>query len=1524
MPNDPNASQGPEGAENFWAAAKPVSKKTAPSSESGGTPRKSSPLKKILIGTGAAIVVLIIFVLSAGLSIAGSMAPGIIEKAASESIAGSVKVQNASFSWGGPQLIGPIELYGADGKDIGHVKIQSSAGVWGLLTGFLGGTIDAGEIGVTGKASIVRDASGQTNLERAVAPRGGAAAPPPGEAKPSDPGSIRLGELPSIKARVVVKDVDITYTDAAQSASPGGGAYVLRGFSADADVDVNKASGVKAAVQMTTKIGAASAPTGGLDVSAKINLPASAGSARLSDASINAKVTVSDAPVEVLDALALQKGKLLEALGPTANLQLSISGDMRNAEASILADTAKAKADMAFTVKEGTVATSKPGTLTAKGQTLRALVPAIDQSLAGQKLVTIHEMPDVSVEIKSLAFTIPRDASKLDLRGTAMDLTVKTGGVAGTVAIDQTATPSAFAVAPIDLRVTTQDLAKSASVKLATSATVDGKPGGNVQVDLTASGILDSGGAPAPANVAVQGTVALDHIATAIAQPFVEALKIDLPRDVGPELNVHVTASSAAPAAGQLPATALDADIQSQNVRVKAGFELADGMLRTRGEGVTAAIATAGSMASRFVDPKTGFVLAPAGQANVRIRSLTLPLPKGGEAFDLGKLSADFDATVGGMTLSPQAVQGERSVAPIEIQSFTAGGKLTPGGAPSITLKGDLSHDRQAFTLTSAMELKGLLAVNNGKTEVSVKTMRPQGTLELKNVPTSIVNALPKVPAPPGGAPVAGAATAAAKPAAPMDLAALLKGAVGPTASVKLDSTPRGEALDVVATISAQNLAAEVSAGLEDRVLDLRKANIVSTVAPDTVQAIVDLAVPDLADRPRLLQTTRATVQVAPIKIPLTESIFGGFKPDVANSPDATLTVSLPERTLVEGLVLRNADGSKRDLGSVGVEGFQLRATFPPALLAGSSAKWSKQASATVQGKVLSGADEVLMTLSGDMSATLSAAGDTSKLPIDRMNASLKLKDVAVGAVERLAAQDRGLITGAIGDLAGLGINVAMTSPVGAKTMSDAQIDLDATFDAPRLRIPEPVKLKLLPDRFAIASPIKLTWDVDPRWASRFLESKPAPGAAPQAAAKPPARITKPVTLRAAVTQLAIARGGSVGPLKHGIFALEATAEVPSVEMTAADGSTIVLDATTLQIQGKPAAQAAGDTIDMDVRIAGATVTRQGAAPARADNMALNVSLSRLADEMGALKTDTATVDARGDLPVIPVPLLDVLAQQDGLLTEALGPVAEATIRANQLSKTGGTLDLKAKSPRASATIIGAIQGDVFATTQPLNVTISEVSPELTKRLLKGVPFIGAVEKTPKDQPATIVGTGMKIPLGNDLSKLNGQVVVDPGEATIAAGGDFGKILKALKQKEAGKAGQRLEPLKVDIVSGIATYQRWSLPIGEFQVQTEGTVNLVNRTLDVVTWLPVGALTDEAAGLFKTGGDLSKIFGGKDQDQLAEATMVPWRTRGTFENNKTEPDLELFVKQVVKQLKPEDLIKKGLGDLLKKNSGGGK
>jgi hypothetical protein len=83
----------------------------------------------------------------------------------------------------------------------------------------------------------------------------------------------------------------------------------------------------------------------------------------------------------------------------------------------------------------------------------------------------------------------------------------------------------------------------------------------------------------------------------------------------------------------------------------------------------------------------------------------------------------------------------------------------------------------------------------------------------------------------------------------------------------------------------------------------------------------------------------------------------------------------------------------------------------------------------------------------------------------------------------------------------------------------------------------------------------------------------------------------------------------------------------------------------------------------------------------------------------------------------------------------------------------------------------------------------------------------------------------------------------------------------------------------------------------------------------VVTYIPFGALTDEAAGVFNTG--LGKILGGAIPG-IERATMMPFRTTGSFQKHETKPDLELFGKEFLTNLRPDKAIGNVLDDLLNK------
>src|SRR5690606_12183617 len=132
------------------------------------------------------------------------------------------------------------------------------------------------------------------------------------------------------------------------------------------------------------------------------------------------------------------------------------------------------------------------------------------------------------------------------------------------------------------------------------------------------------------------------------------------------------------------------------------------------------------------------------------------------------------------------------------------------------------------------------------------------------------------------------------------------------------------------------------------------------------------------------------------------------------------------------------------------------------------------------------------------------------------------------------------------------------------------------------------------------------------------------------------------------------------------------------------------------------------------------------------------------------------------------------------------------------------------------------------------------------------LPVVSTLEKTPSHAPGLLRTEDLQIPIDGDVSKLNGTVTVDLGEVNFATRPVFGEFIKALGGQQQGTIGRSIEPFTVRITDGVLEYDKYSLPIGEFSIQTRGRVDLVNRTMNVVTYVPLFALSDEAAGMFNT------------------------------------------------------------------------
>jgi hypothetical protein len=457
-----------------------------------------------------------------------------------------------------------------------------------------------------------------------------------------------------------------------------------------------------------------------------------------------------------------------------------------------------------------------------------------------------------------------------------------------------------------------------------------------------------------------------------------------------------------------------------------------------------------------------------------------------------------------------------------------------------------------------------------------------------------------------------------------------------------------------------------------------------------------------------------------------------------------------------------------------------------------------------------------------------------------------------------------------------------------------------------------------------LTEPWKATWKPSREFVNSMLAGK--------ASEAESVRIVDLPSLELSLNALGLAMGGEEGsgPLKPGVFALDvgvnagqATVLLPDSGAGRQARTERRLTTESLRASIKSVAVGSGVGIDLETTLGRIT----GAAGAGEKESILKAQLRDLASPTGAVQADKAVVSADADMAAFPTPIIDALANQGGLLTELLGPTVSLNAKLRDVTKSAdaatGSVQAKMTSERASADVMGNVVGGKFVQTGQTEIKLIEVRPQLVQELAGSLPMVSSVEKTKDDEPGLITFANFQAPLNNDLRNLNGTISVDLGIVRFSTENSLSKLVKGLGGRESGVLGRRIEPFVVQINQGVANYQRFKLPLGEFSLETEGKVDLVARRIDVVTYVPFFALTDEALGLFQVG--LGNIFSAINQDFgkiIDRNTLVPIRTRGPLDNPETAPDFTKLVEEAQRKLIQDPA--KGVGDLIGDILGGGK
>lgn len=1146
------------------------------------------------------------------------------------------------------------------------------------------------------------------------------------------------------------------------------------------------------------------------------------------------------------------------------------------------------------------------GAVAVRGQTISARDEGVTAEFASvaslmDRLLAPHGArvdrgARVTIEAPSFEFDLAKLGAPdgADLRGAGAVASVMVEQIAGSVQLEGHERPFAFLVDRLSVAIDSADLAQRIGVKSEAAAQIDGSPLGSMRVDLALSDLLDAGGAPrTDALPTLRGEARIEDLRTAtldaLLAPVLGPSGLELAEDIGPTATVLLVGSPA-PEVGP-DASTLDLTFRSSKVDITAPLTVTPNRIASR-QPITIVDRAAGGTVSRVLAETLR--TAPSGVARVTIADLDAPI---GEGFvprpdrvratvtaTMTDFAADVDLQRPGapLVLPPQRIEAKRLVASLA---------AVPGSPPRVTLEGDLVHDESPFTVSAEATLRGLFRAEPTDAAapfsvLSPADMRPEGTFAIRSVPASLARVLPADLVQIGEQRV--------------DVVLAARDLLGRAFDAAVTSAPVADSpgvTQITLELRGENLRGDGRVKIGPRSMRLAESAATVTLTPRLAEHLLAVATPDAPVKPGLRGPARATLTLLePIDAPLTE----GFMPDLANAPGALRARLVLDAALAALTFPGEGDAPPMTIPPVAIERMTLEATAPVAALAGGDGA----ASVTLAGAIKQQDGSVLANLQGGADATLKAGAPEGAMPV-----TLTLTEVSAQWIDQILEQPA-LVAGAIGDRFALTVTA---DPDRYQRRDASQAAVTIAVDAPRFKTKTPVGLAFNKEAIFIREALDATWTIGPAWGNHFLFGATSQGPAPTLTLTDPT----PVSIR--VQRLALSLREGDGLFKPGVFLIDSTATIPEAQANMRDGRRFLARRVEARLGRGPTPDQIGFSLEMGgIKVGDGPLVEPR-------ESAIRGRLATFTDAAGNLALEGARINLSGGLAPIPTAVIDALAQQNGLLVDALGATADFTIDADDLSAEGGTLRATMITPLARAEIRGRAGNGLLIIDPSSTVQIFEIRPDLTRRLQKALPMIASLEKTTEDRPARVIfDTPVALPLDGTFDRLNGQFTIDIGTARFGTSDLFSKILSFAQQKTAGQVGKRLPPLKITMADGLVSYDRYGLPFGEFTLESQGFINLASqprriresggdalapRHLEVLTFVPAGAFVAEAVP--------SAL-----QFNLAR---LPVRTRGSIASPKTEVAAELLGKEAVNELlAPGRLLDQGAKDLLDDLLRGGK
>jgi hypothetical protein len=650
-----------------------------------GKPRKS----RKWLWWGGGFVVVLGGVVAFAPQIASAMAPGIIKSQSAKYVKGTVSVRDVRLSWGGPQRIDGVSIVDAAGTTIATTSVETTAGLLGLARG----NLDLGEVTIREtKATLVRHADGELNVQKMLVKQP-AATGPAGPAKSSGPQPAKPLQLPAgLKVKLTIENLAVQLEDQSAGDASKPVRVELKNVRGDVAIDPQ--------APLAIKLSADASETGGASGSVSADIKATdwanaQGVVTLDRAALDAKIDVAKLPTSLVDALAgpVVKDKdgravaLSRVLGDVIDLRVDGKGTLRDATAKIGLNMQRLTFGGELRIAENVLTSVDTLSLQVQGAALASAVPALQAAMQDGAQTKLDGAPDVAMQISNVRLALPQDGKPMSLVGASADASIATTQVTGLVTLQQGQPAQRMMISPMRVNVATKDVAQGVRMTGGGDATLGGNPAGRATVDATLAGLLDERGAfKSGMPGAIDATLHVSQVATAIAQPFVAAWGLDLPRDVGATLDVEAKAKTGA--VGE--PMAIDFALQSQHVQARGALAYASTLLATREGGIVIDAAYGGRIAQAMTRGGAWRVSADAGPVKLNVLHLRLPLDERGARIDRAGVQAN--AQLSGVRV--QKYEGDIVSAPIDIKSFS-GAVLLDNGKVTIATQGQGTFDRR-------------------------------------------------------------------------------------------------------------------------------------------------------------------------------------------------------------------------------------------------------------------------------------------------------------------------------------------------------------------------------------------------------------------------------------------------------------------------------------------------------------------------------------------------------------------------------------------------------------------------------------------------------------------------------------------------------------------------------------------------------------------------------------------------------------------------------------------------------------